>query len=191
MDIQYLPISWPTYLDLAQKLAATLLSHEERIDKIVGIARGGLTLGHILSDLLNVPVATFTIQSYTDIQEQGEMKITEPLRSPIAGKNILLVDDVADSGKTLKRAVTYLKRFRPKKVTVVTMLYKPKSTFRPDYFALETKKWILFPYSWTEHMTDIIHGLEKDGKSKAEIQKFLNKLGYTVEQIKFVRKYHL
>jgi hypothetical protein len=193
MEIQYLPVGWTTYHDLARKLAATIRSHAIETDQIVAIARGGLTFGHILSDFLRIPVATFTIQSFTDIQNQGEIKITEPLKSPIKGKSILLVDDVADSGTTLKRALSYLNGFKPKKITTVTMFFKPRSVYRPDFFAkqIANTKWIIFPYETTETIVSITKSMEKNKKSKAEIQAKLVSLGYTLDQIKFVRKYHL
>lgn len=191
MEIQYLPIDWSLYHDLTRKLAASLLSHASKVDQIVAISRGGLTLGHLLSDFLRIPVATFTIQSYTDIQNRGEVKITEPLKSSIKNKHVILVDDVADSGTTLKRAITYLKRFRPSKVTTVTMFFKPHSVFRPDFIARQTTKWILFPYEPTEMILAITKGMEKEGKTKGEIQQKLTSLGYTPEYIRFVRKYYL
>src|SRR3972149_9185297 len=105
MAIHYLPVSWQTYHSTAQKLAATILDQHESIDLIVAIARGGLSLGLILSDYLRIPISTIVIQSYTDIQKQGELKITGKLQTPIWGKTILLVDDIADSGKTFKRVI--------------------------------------------------------------------------------------
>ena len=191
MDIQYLPVSWDTYHDLARKLAATILSHSAKVNQIIAISRGGLTLGHILSDFLRIPVATFAIQSYSDIQKQGELTITEPLKTRINGKHVLLVDDVADSGKTLIRAKKYLNRFKPASILVVTMFYKPHSTYRPDFFAQNTTKWILFPYEPTEMIFQITASLAKERKSKNEIQEFLIGLGYTIDQIRFVRKYFL
>lgn len=189
MNITYLPVNWTSYHEYSRKLAATILTHTETIDRIVAISRGGLTFGHLLSDFLRVPIATFTIQSYTDIQSQGELTITEPLSVPIKGHHILLVDDVSDSGKTLKRAITYLKSFKPKKITTVTMFHKPRSSYRPDFFAKETNKWILFPYEPTEMILNITQMMQKEGKTKVDIQKFLTGLGYTLDQIKFVRKY--
>src|SRR5688572_11933141 len=136
MDPQFLPIDWPKYHTLTQKLAAAILNTEKQpFDQIICIARGGLTFGHLLSDYLRVPIASITIQSYTDIQKQGKVKITAGLKSQIKGKRILLVDDIADTGKTLKRATSYLSLFKPKSITTVTMFYKPKSTMRPDYFS--------------------------------------------------------
>jgi uncharacterized protein len=191
MNIQYLPLNWTTYHDLARKIAATILQHNAEVNQIVAISRGGLTLGHLLSDFLRIPVATFTIQSYTDIKTQGELAITEPLKTRINGKHVLLVDDVADSGKTLIRATKYLKRFKPASIKVVTMFFKPHSTFRPDFFAQNTTKWILFPYEPTEMIMSITKSMQEEGKSKAVIQDLLSSLGYTDEQIRFVRKYFM
>lgn len=191
MDIHYLPVSWPDYHALAQKLAATVLAHTTKLNEIVAISRGGLTLGHLLADLLRIPISTITIQSYTDIKTQGEIKITAELQTPIAGKNVLLVDDVADSGKTLVRAIEYLKTFNPNEVKTLTMFYKPRSVYRPDFYARETSDWILFPYEPTEMITLISQQLEKSGKNKAETQTFLEGLGYTDEQIAFVRRHYL
>lgn len=191
MDIHYLPVSWSDYHSLAQKLAATVITHNANMNEIVAISRGGLTLGHLLSDFLRIPISTITIQSYTDIQTQGELKITAELQTPIAGKHILLVDDVADSGKTLVRAIDYLKTFEPKAVTTLTMFYKPRSVYRPDFYARETTDWILFPYEPTEMIMLLTQQMEKKGKTKAQIQSFLEELGYTDDQIAFVRRHYL
>jgi hypoxanthine phosphoribosyltransferase len=191
MDAQYYPVSWSLYHELARRLAASILSHAKPVDKIVAISRGGLTLGHLMTDFLRITIATFTIQSYEDVQKIGELYITEPLKSPIRDQHILLVDDVADTGKTFIRAKKYLKRFRPKNITTVSMFYKPISLYRPDFFAETTSKWIIFPTEVTETILSITKSMEKQGKSKAEIQKLLYSLGFTPEQIRFVRKYYL
>lgn len=190
MNVHYLPVSWKQYQDFAQKLAASLLQQERLFDEIVAIARGGLTLGHLLSDYLRIPICSITIQSYTDIQKQGELKITAGLGGHIAGKRILLVDDIADTGKTLKRATSYLKRFRPKSITTMTMFYKPHSVIRPDYFAQQTTQWVIFPSEPTETILEVSRMLEQEGKSKAEIQTFLHSLTYSDTQIAFVRKHY-
>jgi hypoxanthine phosphoribosyltransferase len=190
MAIDYLPVSWENYHSLARSLAAKILSDGIHIDEVVAISRGGLTLGHLLTDLLHVPISTFTIQSYTDIQVQGEVKITKPLTTPIHDKHVLLVDDVSDSGKTIQRALEYLKAQQPKEVTTLTMYYKPHSVFKPDYFAQETSAWILFPYEPTEMIQNIMGSMKKEKKSETEIDTFLASLHYNKEQIDFVKKFY-
>lgn len=191
MAIQYLPLDWSSYHAKSLKLAATLLAHEPTVNEIVAISRGGLSFGHILSDFLRIPIWTISIQSYTDIQNQGEIKITGRLQTTLEGKHILLVDDVSDSGKTLVRAMEYVKEASPKKITTMTMFYKPHSVFRPDYFSEQTTKWILFPTEITESILHFINKLEKEGKTKKEIQDFLENLHYTADQIAFVRRHHV
>ena len=191
MAIQYLPISWNEYHTSAQKLAATVLDHTEPIDQIVAISRGGLTLGHLLTDLLRIPISIISIQSYTDIQTSGEAILTAKLQNSIKHKHILLVDDVSDSGKTMRRATKYVTRAGAKKITTVTMFYKPHSVFRPDYFAKQTTKWILFPYEPTEMILLITKQMDQAGKSKADIQEFLKRLDFTDDQITFVRRHYL
>jgi hypoxanthine phosphoribosyltransferase len=161
------------------------------VQKIVAISRGGLTFGHILSDMLRIPIWTIAIQSYIDIQTQGEITITAKLQTSIQGNHILLVDDVSDSGKTMKRAIEYLQECNPKKITTMTMFFKPVSSYRPDYFARQTKKWILFPYENTEMIILITRKMKKEGKTKRDIQAYLEKLNFQPKHIAFTWKYHL
>lgn len=190
MAIDYLPVSWSDYHALARSLATQILTDQIHIDEIIAISRGGLTLGHLLTDLLRVPISTFTIQSYTNIQEQGAVKITKPLTVPLDGKTILLVDDVADRGTTLVRAMEYLNMFTPKKIYSLTLYYKPHSVYKPDYFSKSTSAWILFPYEPTEMIANIIGSMKKENKSDDEIQSFLESLQYTKDQIAFVKKFY-
>ena len=145
MKVHYLPVTWKEIHSLTQKIAAAILTHEQKpIDEIVAIGRGGLTVGLILSDYLRIPIFSITTQSYTDIKKQGELQVTQELGRSIKGKRVLLVDDNADSGKTFLRAIEYLQTFEPAGIVTASIFYKPWSTFRPDYLAKVTKKWILF-----------------------------------------------
>jgi uncharacterized protein len=192
MLIDYLPVSWEEYHTLAQKLATKLLSHGIRVDEIIAISRGGLTLGHLLTDFLRVPISTFTIQSYSNLSTQGQVKITKPLTTPIHDKHILLVDDVSDTGKTLVRALEYLKAQQPKMVTTVTLFYRPRSVYKPDYVAktLTTSDWIIFPYEVTETLITIFNTMRKEKRSDAQIKQLLKTLHFTKEQIAFAEKFY-
>lgn len=191
MAIEYLSVTWDQFHSLSLLLADQILKNQTPIDEIVAIARGGLSLGLILTDFLAKPISTITIQSYTDIEKQGELTITSKLGKQIKGKNILLVDDIADSGKTFKRAIQYLKKFRPASITTAALFYKPHSSFRPNFYAKETGAWILQPHEVVEWITSFTNSMIKAGKSKTEIQTFLKTLGYNDIQIGYVQKYYL
>jgi uncharacterized protein len=191
MAIDYLLPTWDEYHSLARNLADKILTDNIKIDEIVAISRGGLTLGHLLTDLLHVTISTFTIQSYSNIQESGEVKITKPLTIPLDGKTVLLVDDVADRGNTMVRALEYLNMFTPKKIYTLTLYFKPHSVFKPNYFAQTTSAWICFPYEPTEMVVNIYNGMLKEGKSDQKIQTLLENLHFTKEQIAFAKKFYI
>lgn len=190
MAVQYLSVTWDQFHSLSLLLAGQILEHRTPIDEIVAIARGGLSLGLILTDFLQKPISTITIQSYTDIQKQGELTITSKLGKQIKNKNILLVDDIADSGKTFKRAIQYLKKFRPASVTTAALFYKPHSSFKPNFYAKKTTAWILLPHEVAEWISAFTKGMMKEGKSETDIHAFLIRLGYTTNQIAFVNKHY-
>jgi uncharacterized protein len=191
MEISFLPISWDQYHALVLKLSAAILSSKTNFDEIVAISRGGLTLGHLFSDFLRIPIYTLAIQSYTDIKAQGEIHITGKLQTTITNKSILLVDDISDSGITLKRATNYLNELHPQKITTATLFTKPKTTFIPDYYAKTTDKWVIFPCEVTETILSVTNMKKKEKNSKADIQQFLENLGYTKKQIAFVWKHYM
>ena len=191
MADQYLPVTWNEFHSLSLLLAQKILKSNKPIDEIVAIARGGLSLGLILTDFLQKPISTITIQSYTDIKKQGLVRITSKLGRPIRDKNILLVDDISDSGKTFARAISYLGAFRPTSIITAALFYKPHSSFLPDFFAKKTDRWILLPHEVTEWITTFTKQMRESGKSKSEIQEFLKELGYNDDQITFVTKYYL
>lgn len=186
----YFPVSWTKYCTYTRKLAEAILTTAPDETQIVAIARGGLTLGRLLSDYLQIPVATITIQSYKDFTKPGDLVISERLKIKIADKTILLVDDIADRGITFKRAISYLSRFKPKTITTVSMFCKTHSSFRPDFFAQVTDKWVIFPYEVTETIIHVIQTLQKQRKTKVEIQTALESLGYSDAEIYFVCKHY-
>lgn len=190
MAIQYLSVSWKMYHSLAQKIAGDILSDSIQLDEIVAIARGGLSLGLILSDYLQIPIASITIQSYSDVKQQGALKITARLGQRIQGKHILLADDNAESGKTFQRSTTYLQTLKPASITTAVLFLKPQSQFIPNYIGMKTSCWTLLPHEVTEMVTTFTKRLKNEGKSENEIVTFLHTYGYTDKQIQFVRKYY-
>lgn len=181
----FLPVSWNEYFRLVNKLADEIISSKQKYDRIIGITRAGLTLGHFLSDALSLPVSVFTIKSYVNIEKQENVEITEKLSVSLKGHNVLLVDEVSDTGKTFLKAIPYLKTRKPKNITTASIFLKPHSKFIPNFHVEETSKWILFPYEFTENAILLKRIIEKEGK---EVVPNLLKLGYDEEGIKLLKK---
>ena len=136
-----------------------LLSLAQRIKKsgfnpevIVGVSRGGWPPARIMSDLLeNSHVANMRVEFYKDIGVRSKKpRITQPVTAEVTGKRVLVVDDVSDTGHSLKAVANHLEQKKAKAVKVCTIYMKPHSIFKPDFFAKTTSKWIIFPWERLE-----------------------------------------
>ena len=131
----------PTWDDIYQNslsLAAEIRRLEKvPFDTLVGISRGGLIFCRILSDLLDIQdVRILKCEYYTDVGETSKRPlISQELHGDLKGKNVLVVDDVSDSGKSLVAIIDYLKQKKPIRLRVATLYMKPSSSQIPDYFA--------------------------------------------------------
>ncbi|MEJ2281785.1 MAG: phosphoribosyltransferase [Candidatus Bathyarchaeota archaeon] len=136
-------------------------------DLIVGISRGGLIPARILSDLLQNPkLASITTEFYFGIgKPTSKPVITQQISISIKNKKILVVDDVADSGKSLTLINHHLKEKGAKEIKFVTIYLKFQSSFIPDYYKLKTNDWIVFPWELKEATKLIVQELGLKGKN--------------------------
>tara|TARA_Y100000310_G_C20534820_1_gene740341 strand:- start:539 stop:1024 length:486 start_codon:yes stop_codon:yes gene_type:complete len=101
---------------------------------VYGPTRGGLPIAVTLSHRLDIP---YFKGSYHHIS--SHLQVSNPDTFGIKGK-ILVVDDIADTGKTLEPLI------RPNVITY-TIYYHPQSTVKPDYYVFEKKDdWVVFPW---------------------------------------------
>jgi len=139
-------------------------------DIIVGISRGGWPPARVLSDLLSNPnVANVRAEFYLGIAEtNSEPTLTQPVSVETRGKRILVVDEVADTGKSLKMVKKHILQEGALEARTVTVYYKPWSIVRPDYFAKETGDWIVFPWEIKETLRKIIAKCDEMGEPVEE-----------------------
>ena len=69
-------------------------------------------------------VEYLTVSSYRGDKSTGEVKIEGEIKQSLSGKEVLLIDDIYDTGETLKTAVEYLKGYSPKRVRTCVFLEK-------------------------------------------------------------------
>jgi len=136
-----------------------LLSQAERIRKdnfkpdiILGVSRGGWIPARIHSDLLENPnLATVRTECYTGIDEaKPAPALTQPLSMSVDGKNMLVVDDIADTGRSLRLIKEHVMQKGAREVKVATLYRKPWSVVKPDYCERETALWVVFPWDLKE-----------------------------------------
>jgi len=126
-------------------------------DILVGVSRGGLVPVRILSDKLGInKLGILGIQFYKKVGETKDFpEITHDMPVNIEGKKVLVIDDVADTGKSLVAARDYLSRKGAAEIKTATLHYKPTSIIKPDYFVGVTTAWIVYPWEQYEVKREI------------------------------------
>jgi xanthine phosphoribosyltransferase len=142
-----LNVSWDQFHRDARALAA-LLRPLGPFSTLVAITRGGLTPAAIVARELDVRcIETISIASYAAETVRGEARIIKPiapeLLRPAEGSKLLVIDDLADTGETLK-----LVRGLLPSAHVATLYVKPAGKHLADTFVTEVSQetWIYFPW---------------------------------------------
>jgi hypoxanthine phosphoribosyltransferase len=153
-DGKHLYVSWDEYHALIERLALKVHASGWEFDQILCLARGGVRPGDILSRIFDKPLAIMSTSSYRDNAGtiQGRLDIARYItmaRGELEGR-ILLVDDLADSGETLKSVETHLRAGRPgiSDLRSAVIWVKGISTYLPHYYVemLPTSPWIHQPF---------------------------------------------
>jgi uncharacterized protein len=163
-DGKHLYVSYDEYHNLIEKLAIKIAQSHWHFDTILCLARGGMRPGDILSRIFDKPLAIMSTSSYraeaeTGLDMQGNLDIARFITTPkgeIAGK-VLLVDDLADTGLTLRAVIDQLRsNYAPiTELRSAVIWTKGVSSFAPDYSVefLPTNPWIHQPFESYDAMS--------------------------------------
>ena len=164
---------------MLMELAVRIRDSSFSPEVIVGVSRGGWPPARVMSDLLqNQNLANLKVVFYKDIGVRSRRPvITQPVTSEVSGKRVLVVDDVADSGLSLRVVSNHLKRRGAREIRVCTLYLKPHSVFTPDYYAKETKKWVIFPWERLEAVRQIGRRVRADNGNVSAVVKQLKDSG--------------
>lgn len=157
-----LHISWEEYHRKIEQLAVEVHTSGWEFNQIVCIAKGGLRVGDTLARIFDLPLAILSTSSYggPDKRLRGCISFSRDLAMTTAnlGDQVLLVDDLADSGITLGKSVAWLQHyygFYVDEVRTAVLWYKQCSETKPDYYVeyLENNPWIRQPFEAYEQLS--------------------------------------
>lgn len=154
-------VSWSEYHEKIERLALAIYESKWSFNQIVCIAKGGLRIGDTIARIFDQPLAIMATSSYggPNNQVRGSITFSRDLAMTTAnlGSHVLLVDDLADSGVTLKRTVDWLNAhygFYIDEIRTAVIWYKECSLIKPDYCVdyLPDNPWIHQPFEKYEHV---------------------------------------
>ena len=103
--------------------------YEGKSVHLICILKGGVFFTCELAKRLSIPVSIdfMSVSSYgNDTKSSGVVKIVKDLDDVVEGKNVLVVEDIVDSGRTLSYLLENLKSRKPKSLRLCTLLDKPE-----------------------------------------------------------------
>ncbi|THG28573.1 phosphoribosyltransferase [Naasia lichenicola] len=143
-------LGWLEFGDASRQLAHSVADSGFVPEIVVAIARGGLIVGGAVAYALGIKsCGSINVELYTGVDETLPAPLVLPPLldgAALAGKRVLLVDDVSQSGQTLALAVEILQGMGAD-VRSVCLYTKPQTIFVPDYSWRNTDLWIVFPWS--------------------------------------------
>lgn len=149
--MKYRNVSWHKIDMCVEKVGRAIRAARFRPDCIVAILKGGLVPARLFSDFFgSIKIYPIHVKAYVQTRKLAYMRI-ESFRYPIGRKNVLLVDDIHDSGQTLQKVMQQLQRHRPRALRTATLFYKRNTSQPLDFHAYTVAPdvWVVFP--WERH----------------------------------------
>lgn len=150
--------------EMARVLALEVSEDSYEPDVIVGLARGGWCPTRCVCDVLEQDDATsIKVEHYIGTATKGDGPTTRygVDESAVEGKNVLLVDDIVDTGESVSHAADALKQSGAATVRTAVLHSLPDAGAEPDYVArsLNNFAWVIYPWNVVEDIHDITRKL--------------------------------
>ena len=165
-------ISVEAVVDASDRLARRVRESGFRPDTVIAVARGGFMPARFVCDFLGLSrLLSLKVQHYgAGAQAECRAEVTEPLGSAIRGAQVLLVDDVNDSGETLAAARPYLEGLEPAAIRTAVLHEKANTACRADFVAgsIDEWRWILYPWAVVEDVGEFLLEMQPTPKTREE-----------------------
>lgn len=172
-------VSWDEVHEWTSELVKKIKTAKLNLDAVIGITRGGwaparLVCDHlVIKNLYSVKTEHWGLTATPD----GTAKIAQPLTANIKGKNVLVVDDITDTGQSLLLAINHVKGLKPKSAKSATLLHITHSKIIPDFYGeIVPEKdwaWFIFPWNINEDLQTLIPKTLDNPKSTKKIRNAL------------------
>jgi len=199
-NLKYIIPDWQEIYEIAKETTNKIKESDFYPDVIVAVSRGGLVPGRLFADFLHIK-DVYTIKADhwgLTATKDGEAKLSHGLSLDLNGKMVLIVDDITDTGESMKLAKEHIETKNPTQVKTATIYHLKNSKYIPDFFGEEKEwAWIIFPWNYREDMVNLINkidnsneksfiDLKKELKENYEIDLHENEVLEIIDHIKFL-----
>ncbi len=164
MDYEY--ISWNKLQEICFNFAKQIKRDNFKPDLIIAIARGGLVVGRIMADLLEISdIKSILVKSYENQKQKSHIRIEGFRNELFINKKILICEDIVDSGDSLNEILKKMKEnlLMGGEIRTLAIIKRQVSSFSPNYFSLlENDNWIIYPWELNETYKELINHYSKE-----------------------------
>jgi hypoxanthine phosphoribosyltransferase len=155
--------NWEYIYGLCRNVSNAVKRADFEPDVVVALARGGWFAGRCICDFLGLDdLTSLKMEHYVGAADKSdEPQIRYPMpEGSVEDKDVLIIDDIADTGGSIRRAEEYVEERDAGTVRTATLQLLGTSEFDPDFVGerLETWTWVVYPWNFIEDMIDIIAG---------------------------------
>ncbi|MDQ2055330.1 MULTISPECIES: phosphoribosyltransferase [Halobellus] len=168
--------NWEYIYGLCRDVSDQVKTADFEPDVVVALARGGWFAGRCICDFLGLDdLTSLKMEHYVGTAEKAdEPEVRYPMpKGSVEGKDVLIIDDIADTGGSIERAYEYVTDRDAGEVRTATLQLLQTSEFEPDFVGerLEEWTWIVYPWNFIEDMIDLISGvMEKADEETFEVE---------------------
>ncbi|HXW67137.1 MAG TPA: phosphoribosyltransferase [Thermoplasmata archaeon] len=150
--------TWADVDRWADRVAEAIRARAAIPETIVGLTRGGWVPARLLCDRLGVTRMVSLRAQHWGITATptGAAELTEGLSGPVRDQGVLVVDDITDTGESLRLAVDHVRAQGPRTLASATFLHISHARFVPDFYAemipRQAWAWIVFPWNYWEDL---------------------------------------
>lgn len=136
-------ISASSILEIVRKLANRISEdYQGKNPLFIGVLNGAFVfLGDLAKNLrLEAEFTFFRLSSYSGTSTTGHVKMKLNLDEPLEGRHLVVVEDIVDTGKSMKKLLEELNKFNPESIAIASLLLKPGSmeeNINIDYVGIE------------------------------------------------------
>ncbi|WP_146417040.1 phosphoribosyltransferase [Haloarcula hispanica] len=177
---------WEYIYGLCRDVADDVKAAEFEPDVVVALARGGWFGGRCLCDFLGLDdLASLKVEHYVGTAAKGEeAQVKYPLADgAVEGKDVLVVDDIADTGQSIETAAECVRDRNPSSVRTATLQLLQTSDHEPEFVGerLEEWTWVVYPWNFVEDMVELVAGVMEKSDQQAHTEADIRRL---------LREYH-
>ncbi|MEZ3142761.1 phosphoribosyltransferase [Halobaculum sp. MBLA0143] len=160
--------NWEYIYDLCREVSNQVKADNFEPDVVVALARGGWFAGRVVCDFLGLnDLTSLKMEHYVGTGEKsGEPTVRYPMpEGSVEGKDVLIIDDIADTGGSIERAHEYVTDRDAAAVRTATLQLLQTSEFEPEFVGerLSEWTWVVYPWNFLEDMVDLTASVLEKG----------------------------